>query len=109
MFYKNTKKEEHRIKKPYIPLFLLITIIVGGTIGYDIIWAETDSNIIDALYMTIITITTVGYSEVFPLDTTGRIFTMIIGILGIGSLFYLLSIFMENLFIYLSIIKHKGN
>lgn len=100
MFYKNTKKEEHRIKKPYIPLFLLITIIVGGTIGYDIIWAETDSNIIDALYMTIITITTVGYSEVFPLDTTGRIFTMIIGILGIGSLFYLLSIFMENLFIY---------
>ncbi|MFA7325587.1 MAG: potassium channel protein [Candidatus Kapaibacterium sp.] len=100
MFYKNSSKEDQRIKKPYIPLFLLVTIIVGGTIGYDIIWTETDSNIIDALYMTIITITTVGYAEVFPLDTTGRIFTMIIGVLGIGSLFYLLSIFMENLFTY---------
>ena len=50
--------------------------------------------------MTFITITTVGFSEVYPLDTTGRIFTMIIGVLGIGSLFYLLSIFMENLFTY---------
>ncbi len=100
MFYKSSKKEDHRIKKPYIPLFLLVTIIIGGTIGYDIIWTETESNIIDALYMTIITITTVGYAEVFPLDTTGRIFTMIIGVLGIGSLFYLLSIFMENLFTY---------
>lgn len=100
MFLKNTKKDDYRIKKPYIPLFLLVSIIIGGTIGYDIIWTETESNIIDALYMTIITITTVGYAEVFPLDTTGRIFTMIIGVLGIGSLFYLLSIFMENLFTY---------
>jgi len=100
MFYKNANKENHRIKKPYILLLLLVIVIVGGTIGYDIIWTETDSNIIDALYMTIITITTVGYAEVFPLDTTGRIFTMIIGVLGIGSLFYLLSIFMENLFTY---------
>lgn len=100
MFYKNSNKEDYRIKKPYIPFILLIIIIVGGTIGYDIIWTETDSNIIDALYMTIITITTVGFSEVYPLDTTGRIFTMVIGVLGIGSLFYLLSIFMENLFTY---------
>lgn len=100
MFYKNSKKEDHRIKKPYLPLILLVTIVVCGTIRYDIIWAETNSNIIDALYMTFITITTVGFSEVYPLDTTGRIFTMIIGVLGIGSLFYLLSIFMENLFTY---------
>lgn len=100
MFYKNSKKEDPRIKKPYIPLILLVIIIVGGTFGYEIIWRETDANIIDGLFMTIITITTIGYSEVFPLDTTGRIFTMVIGVLGIGSLFYLLSIFMENLFTY---------
>lgn len=100
MFYKNTRKDDYRIKKPYLPLFLLVIIVIGGTIGYDLIWTETDSNIIDALYMTIITITTVGYAEVFPLGTTGRIFTMIISVLGIGSLFYLLSIFMENLFIF---------
>lgn len=100
MFYKNSRKDDHRIKKPYIPLILLIFIIIGGTIGYDIIWEQTDSNIIDALYMTFITITTVGFSEVYPLNTTGRIFTMFIGVIGIGSLFYLLSIFMENLFTY---------
>lgn len=49
--------------------------------------------------MTLITITTIGYGEVYPLDNYGRIFTIFISIGGIGSLFYLLSIFMENLFI----------
>ena len=46
-----------------------------------------------------ITITTVGFSEIFPLDHIGRLLTIFIAIGGIGSLFFILTIIMENLFI----------
>ncbi len=54
--------------------FLLI-IIVLGTLGYVAIegWG-----FLDALYMTVITLTTTGYSEVHPLNTGGRIFTIVV-------------------------------
>lgn len=54
---------------------ILFLIIVLGTLGYVTIegWG-----FFDALYMTIITLTTTGYSEVHPLNTGGRIFTIIV-------------------------------
>jgi voltage-gated potassium channel len=42
----------------------------------------------DAVYMTVITLTTVGYREVRPLDTTGQLWTMALLITGVGTLFY---------------------
>ena len=42
----------------------------------------------DALYMTVITLTTVGYREVRTLDTTGQLWTMVLLITGVGTLFY---------------------
>jgi voltage-gated potassium channel len=42
----------------------------------------------DALYMTVITLTTVGYKEVHKLDTTGQLWTMALLITGVGTLFY---------------------
>ena len=52
---------------------LLFTVIMGGSTGYHLLlgWSWLDS-----LYMTIITISTVGFSEVHQLDTTGKILTM---------------------------------
>ena len=88
-----------KLKKPTIPLLLLLAVIAIGIIGYDIIWTEYDSTFMDEFNMTFITISTVGYNEIHPLDTTGRIFTVIVGVAGIGSLFYVLSVVMENLFI----------
>ncbi len=63
---------------------LLFTIIVG-TAGYMIIekW-----HILDAVYMTIITISTTGFEEVHPLSQSGRLFTVIVIIMGIGSIAY---------------------
>ncbi len=54
-------------------LFLLLFLLALGTIGYRIIerW-----NWVDCLYMTIITITTVGYKEIGPLSQPGKFFTM---------------------------------
>jgi voltage-gated potassium channel len=90
---------ESELKKPILPAILLLTVIVIGTLGYSYLWKDLDSTFIDAIYMTIITITTVGYGEIHQLNSTGRVFTMLIAIAGIGSLFYVLSVVMENLVI----------
>jgi voltage-gated potassium channel len=64
---------------------LLAFITVIGTLGYIILegWS-----IIDALYMTVITVYTIGFGEVNTLDTTGRIWTMALIISGVGALGY---------------------
>ena len=67
---------------------ILFLILAGGTIGYKIIegWSFLDS-----LFMTVTTISTVGYSEVHPLSTTGRIFSIFLILCGIGAVFYILT------------------
>lgn len=55
-----------------IPMFLLVLLIIIGTIGYVVIDGYTWFN---AFYMTIITVATVGYGEVEPLSFAGKIFT----------------------------------
>jgi voltage-gated potassium channel len=66
---------------------LLTLIIVLGVVGYRLIegWS-----LFDALYMTVITITTVGYKEVHPLSTGGYVFTIFLILGGIGGAFYAL-------------------
>lgn len=61
--------------------FLVLTVItVLGTLGYQVIegWS-----LIDSLYMTIITLSTVGYGEVQPLSPYGEIFTMVLIMVGV--------------------------
>ena len=60
----------------------LAGLIVFGTFGY--VWIEGWS-VLDGLYMTFLTLSTIGFNEVGSLSTTGRIFTMVIGFVGIGS------------------------
>ncbi len=68
-----------------ISLILAFLIMVIGTVGYMMVegW-----NLMDALYMTGITISTVGYSEVRQVDAAGRIFTIFIVIPGVGFSLY---------------------
>src|SRR3989475_3512132 len=54
-------------------------------------------NFIDALFMVLTTVTTVGYEEVHPLGQAGRIFTMTVIVLGVGSMLYPLGILAEAL------------
>lgn len=72
-------------------------ILSAGAIGYSVIegWSIGDS-----LYMTIITLTAVGYDEVHPLSPAGRIFTSIIlagGVTGLGLWFAFLTSFVVEL------------
>src|SRR5918998_3826437 len=71
-----------RISSAFIALGV---IIVVGVLGYILFegWS-----FMEALYMTVITLTTVGYKEVRELDTTGQLWTMALLITGVGTLFY---------------------
>lgn len=71
------------------PIIVIIFVISFGTIGYSIIerW-----NPFDSLYMTIITLTTVGYGEVHPLSKAGKFFTIILILSGVGAMLYALGI-----------------
>ena len=67
---------------------LLAAVHVIGVGGYMLI---EDWPFLDALYMTIITLGTVGYGETQPLDRNGRIFTMFFIVIGIGAFTYAIS------------------
>jgi len=70
-----------------IALFLLFATIAFGTLGYFFV---EDMPLFEAFYMTLITISTVGFSEVKPLSYMGRIITIIIIVWGISLLTYTL-------------------
>jgi voltage-gated potassium channel len=69
-------------------VIILLLVLVVGTFGYRLIegWSFLDS-----LFMTITTVTTVGYREVHPLSTAGRIFTIFLILGGVGTAFYILT------------------
>jgi voltage-gated potassium channel len=74
--------------KPRNPLAYLIRtalalglLVCIGTAGYRILEGFT---LLDSLYMTVITLTTVGFGEVHPLSPAGRIFTMLLILGGVG-------------------------
>ncbi len=73
--------------------YLLAGAIVGvfmiGVVGYVMLEGWT---VVDALYMTAITITTVGFGEIEPLSPNGRIFTIFLMLIGIGTAAYGFSI-----------------
>jgi voltage-gated potassium channel len=64
---------------------LLAVLTLVGAAGYMAIESE---GFFDSFYMTIITISTVGYGEIFELSTAGRLFSIVLVVLGVGLVFY---------------------
>jgi voltage-gated potassium channel len=64
----------------------LAALLLLGTLGYVLIegWS-----FFDALYMTVTTLTTVGYGEIHPLDKAGRAYTMVLILTGVGAMLYI--------------------
>ncbi len=75
-------------------VYVLIGIVAAGVIGYMLIegWS-----FLDALYMTIITISTVGYQEVAPLSTASKIFSVVLIVVGVGAMLYTLTTVVQYL------------
>ncbi len=73
------------LRRLIFPVITLITLIIIAASGYHFIegWP-----VLDSLYMVIITLSTVGFREVYSLDYTGKIITMLVIVGGIGVAAY---------------------
>ncbi|MGH0036551.1 MAG: potassium channel family protein [Myxococcota bacterium] len=71
--------------KILVAAFVLGAITAIGTFGF--MWIE-DLSLVDALYMAVITLSTVGYQEVAPPSTAGRVFTVAYIVVGVGASVY---------------------
>lgn len=78
--------------KIYLALALMLAVLIFGVFGYRLI---ADYSWIDAFYMTIITVTTVGFSEVRPMGPEGKIFTVILIITSVFILGFAISVITE--------------
>ena len=74
-----------RLREFLLTLAVPVLLVIVGTAGFALIegWPLPDS-----LYMTVITITTVGFMEVHPLSPPGRLFTSLLALGGVFTLFY---------------------
>jgi voltage-gated potassium channel len=68
-----------------LAMTMLATVFVGGTLGYVVIerWSAWD-----AFYMTVTTVTTVGFREVHELTRAGQVFTVLLLLSGVGTALY---------------------
>ncbi len=92
--------------KIYTAVFLLVAILVVGIFGYKFI---SNYSWLDAVYMTVITMTTVGFGEVIPLDYNSKIFTIFLILSSVVIMGYALSIITEYILSKNNIedLKHK--
>lgn len=80
--------------KIYLALALMLMVLTFGVLGYRIV---ADYSWVDAFYMTIITVTTVGFSEVRPMGPEGKIFTIILIVTSVFIVGFAISIVTEFL------------
>lgn len=78
-----------------IALLLLVILVTAGTFGYSLI---ENWSLLDSLYMTFITITTVGFGEVRPLSPQGKQFTVIFLIFSVISVGYSITTLINYVF-----------
>ena len=86
-----------RDSDPFVRLrigaLMLAGVIVVGVIGYRLLGL----GLLDALYQTIVTITTVGYREVGEVDGRYQLFTIVLILTGVGTALYTIGVFLETL------------
>ncbi len=70
-------------------LVSFLLLVIAGTIGF---MSLESMDYLDALYMTVITLSTVGFGEVKPLHPFGRAFVIILILLGMGMMVYMASV-----------------
>lgn len=78
-----------------ISVVVLVAMVTIGTVGYTVIegW-----RLLDSLYMTIITLATIGFREIAPLSDAGMIFTILLIIFGVGVIAYIVGSLAQIMF-----------
>ncbi len=69
--------------------FLVCFLLATGTVFY---WRVEGWAVLDSLYFSVITLTTVGYGDLAPTTAPGKVFTMVYVLLGLGILVSFLSV-----------------
>jgi voltage-gated potassium channel len=80
-------------RRPRRALAMLLGVFVVGTIGYVVL----GFTVLDAVYQTVTTVATVGFREVKPLDDAGKVFTIVLILVGVGTALYTFSVVLETL------------
>jgi len=83
------------LKKLYLTFFLLLSILTIGIIGFILIEGYT---VQEAFYMTVITLSTVGFMEVRPLSSVGQLFTSLLIITSFGTFAYGITVITRSVF-----------
>lgn len=86
---KTFKTNFHYFKKIYIAAGLVVFVMLSGVLGF--MWLQ-DYSLLDAIFMTVIKVATVGYREVQELDAIGKIFTSLLIVFSIGTFAYAISV-----------------
>src|SRR5687768_2950356 len=79
------------LRRLWLGLAVLAGVTVIGTMGYVVL----GFSLLDAVYQTITTITTVGFREVEPLDAAAKVFTIAVILFGVGTALYTFSVLIE--------------
>src|SRR5256714_14339040 len=78
----------HRLR---FGLAALVGVLVAGTVGY----VAFGFSVLDAVYQTVTTVSTVGFREVQPLSTGGRVFTIVLILVGGATALYTFTLVLE--------------
>ena len=81
-------KRLNLFKGLFLALILISALMLFGTVGYMLI---ENFNFLEAVYMTVITVASVGYNEVKPLSDNGRIFTIFLIVINLGLFTYFIT------------------
>ena len=71
----------------------ILSVLLGGTVGFIVIEGYPP---FDAFYMALITVTTVGYSEIHPLSPAGRVFNSVLLVFGVTLLFFAIGMITQS-------------
>lgn len=81
------------VRRIQFALLAVLAMLAAGTVGYVVL----GFSLLDAVYQTVTTITTVGFREVHPLGEAGKIFTIVLILAGTGTALYAFSVVLESL------------
>ena len=84
--------DKETLRKTTQPILALTGVLLMGGFGYHLIEGWT---LFDAIYMTAITLSTVGFGEVHPLSTTGKVFTLFLLISGVLAYGYAINVLVQ--------------
>lgn len=89
----NTLQTGYVLRLLYLALAALVAVLLFGTVGYHLL-TEGKYSWFDCFYMTFITVATIGYGEIIDMSNNqaARVLTVVIGILGAGTLSMLFSV-----------------